>query len=67
MKYTDEIRLETRVLENKDRILYALKSSLEEREEAERKKCEEELSNLKDAVGFSTVIQYIADSVNMIN
>lgn len=63
-KYSDEIRLETRVLENKDRILYALKSSVEEREEVERKKCEQELSDLKDAVGFSTVIQYIADSVS---
>lgn len=64
-KYGDDLNLETRIIENGDRCLFATRSSPEKKVEFEKKKGEKELDDLKDAVGFSTVIQYISDSVSL--
>lgn len=63
-KYGNDMCLETRVLDNKDRVLVAIKTSEEMKIEREKQKCRQELEDLQDAVGFSTVIQHLSESVS---
>lgn len=63
-RYGPSISLETRIMDNKDRILVAVKSDAIRKAEKERQKCKQELNDLQDSVGFSAVIQHLADSVS---
>lgn len=64
-KFGTSVTLETRILENKDRVLYVLKPETPEQiAEKERQKYELNLAELEDAAGFSRIIQFISESVS---
>lgn len=64
-KFSDKITLETRQLENKDRILFVRRlKTREEEEEIEKQKYEEQIRELEDFVGFTKVLQMIVTSVS---
>ncbi|KAJ8957351.1 hypothetical protein NQ318_004830 [Aromia moschata] len=66
-KFQDKISLETRQLENKDRILFVTRlKSKEEEKELAKQKFEEQLSELEDFVGFTKVLKMIVDSGKLI-
>lgn len=62
-RYGEDVVLETRIMENKDRFLFVTRMTADEKVAKEKKRCEQELIDLKDNVGVSTVVQYISESV----
>ncbi|KAJ8936371.1 hypothetical protein NQ314_012390 [Rhamnusium bicolor] len=66
-KFSDKISLETRVMDLKDRVLFATKlKSREEEQEIEKKKYEEQLTELEDFIGFTKVLRMIVDSGKLV-
>ena len=64
---SDKIFLESRVMENKNRVLVATRTGSEEmKKQKEKEKMERELKELEDAIGFSTVIKKISESVGIL-
>ncbi|XP_018572032.1 poly(A)-specific ribonuclease PARN isoform X2 [Anoplophora glabripennis] len=66
-KFADKITLETRQVENKDRILFVRRlRTREEEEEIEKQKYEEQIGELEDFVGFTKVLRMIVNSGKLI-
>lgn len=65
-RFGSKVSLETRKTDKREPAFYAMKpDSPDKQVEKEKKKCEEELKELEEAVGFSAVIQHIAGSVDI--
>lgn len=65
--YKDKVSVETRVLENKDRILVVTRpKGSDEKIEKEQMRVAEELKELDNAIGFAKVVRAIASSVSFV-
>lgn len=64
-KYVNKVVLQTKQLENKDRVINVKKfKSIEQQEIEQKKQNEEELQELDDLIGFTNVIKHIVNSVS---
>lgn len=64
--FKNKLQIETKTLENKDRVLVVKRfKSKEEQEKEEQSKISSEEAELKLCIGFSDVIKLIAQSVSM--
>lgn len=66
-RFIDKVSLQTKQLENKDRIIFV--SRLKSKEELEKDAIEKinlENEQLEEVIGFSRVIRFIVDSVSAV-
>lgn len=65
LQFVNKVSLQTKQLENKDRVILVTKfKSEEELEKEAQKKAIEAKEEMEEAIGFSTIIKEIANSVN---
>ncbi|KAJ9580971.1 hypothetical protein L9F63_023850, partial [Diploptera punctata] len=64
---SNKLVLESRISDNKNRILFALRTGSEEvKKRKEKERMERELRELEDAIGFTSVIKKISESVSIL-